>query len=157
MPYLVINKLGGSPSSVGYFIAFAMLVNALVSKQYHRLKERFSYIRIFSITYLFFGIGLLIISYVTQPNQLFFASLFMGVGFGLVIVNINAWLLSLVEAHKRGRAIGILTSSFFFGQSFSPILLQPIVASIGIQGLFFYIALLSFVISFVVFVKSKKF
>ncbi len=156
LPYLVINKLGGTPSSVGYFIAFAMLVNALVSKQYHRLKERFSFIQIFSITYFFFAIGLLIISQVTTPNQLFFSSLFMGVGFGLVMVNINAWLLSLVEPNKRGRAIGILTSSFFFGQSFSPILFQPVIVYIGIQGLFLYVSILSFLISFIVFLKNKK-
>jgi len=157
MPYLVINKLGGSPSSIGYFISFAMFVNALVSKQYHKLKERFGFIQIFTITYFFFGIGLLIISFVTTPNQLFFASLFMGVGFGLVIVNINVWLLSIVEPRKRGRSIGILTSSFFFGQSFSPILFQPVVAYIGIQGLFFYVAILSFVIATTLFIKSKKF
>ena len=157
MPYLVINDLGGSPSSVGYFISFAMFINALVSKQYHKLKERFSFIQIFTITYFFFGIGLLIISFVTTPNQLFFASLFMGVGFGLVIVNINVWLLSLVEPSKRGRSIDLLTSSFFFGQSFSPILFQPVVAYIGIQGLFFYISLLSFLIAIILFLKSKKF
>lgn len=155
MPYLVINELGGSPSSVGFFIGFAMFINALVAKQYHRLKARFSFRAIFVIIYLFFGTGLFIISQVNEPNQLYGASLFMGVGFGLVLVNINVWLLSLVEPHRRGRAVGLLTSSFFLGQFFSPILFQPVVSAVGIQGLFFYVALLSFVIAIVLFVKEN--
>jgi len=156
MPYLVINELGGTPSNVGFFIAFAMFINAIISKQYHKIKSRFTFTQIFTITYFFFGIGLFIISQVTQPNQMYFASMFMGIGFGLVIVNINVWLLSLVEPSKRGRAIGLLTSSFFFGQFFSPILFQPIVALVGIQGLFFYISLLAFIISIVLYFKYHR-
>ncbi|MDF1880049.1 MFS transporter [Sulfurimonas sp. MAG313] len=147
MPYLVINDLGGTPSDIGHFIAFAMLINAFVAKQYSRLRNHFSFQGIFVITYVFFAIGLFIISKVTMPSQMYFASLFMGVGFGLVIVNINVWLLSLVQAHKRGRAIGLLTSSFFLGQFFSPILFEPIVSQIGIQGLFFVVSMLCFVIA----------
>ena len=153
MPYLVINDLGGTPSNVGFFIAFAMFVNAIVSKQYHKIKKRFTFTQIFTITYFFFGIGLFIISQVTQPNQMYFASMFMGIGFGLVIVNINVWLLSLVEPSKRGRAIGLLTSSLFFGQFFSPIFFQPVVALVGIQGLFFNVSILSFLIAFVLYFK----
>ncbi|HFU73960.1 MAG TPA: MFS transporter [Helicobacteraceae bacterium] len=154
MPYLVINELGGTPSSVGFFIAFAMFVNALVAKQYHHLKARLSFRAIFVIIYLFFGTGLLIISWVNAPNQLYAASLFMGVGFGLVLVNINVWLLSLVPAHRRGRAVGILTSSFFLVQFFSPIIFEPIVIYMGIQNLFFVIGLLSFFIAFILFIKT---
>jgi len=155
LPYLVINQLGGNPSDVGYFIAFAMLINAITSKQYHKLKKRFNHTQIFSIIYTAFGIGLMINSQVNVPNQIFFASTFMGIGFGLVFVNINVWLLSLVEANKRGRAIGMLTSSFFLGQFFSPIIFEPVVSSIGIQGLFFYVSLLSFLIAFILFLKTK--
>jgi MFS family permease len=157
LPYLVIEELGGSPSEISYFIATAMFVNAMVAKQYHHLKKRFSYAQIFMITYFSFGIGLLIISQVSLVVQLFGASLFMGIGFGLVIVNINMWLLSLVEPTRRGRAIGMLTSSFFLGQFLSPILLQPIVSAVGIQGLFFVISLLSFVIAIGLLIKTKYF
>lgn len=153
LPYLVINELHGTPSSVGYFIAFTMLVNALVARKYAKLKTHFSFGQIFVIIYFFFGTGLLIISEVNTPNQLFFASLFMGVGFGLVLVNINVWLLSLVEAHKRGRAVGMLTSSFFFGQFFSPIVFEPVIMQVGIQGLFFFAGILCFIVASVILSK----
>ncbi len=155
MPYLVINKLGGTPSEVGYFIAFSMFINAITSKQYHRLKNKLSYTQIFSIIYTSFGIGLMIISQVTSLFEIYLASLFMGVGFGLVFVNINIWLLSLVEPQNRGKAIGFLTSSFFFGQFFSPIVFQPIIVLVGIQGLFFYIALVAFIVALLLYIKTK--
>lgn len=136
MPYLVIDELHGTPSSIGHFVAFALLVNALTSRQYARIKSRLGYGQIFVVIYIFFGTGLLVMSQVNAPEQLFFASAFMGVGFGLVMVNINAWLLSLVPAHRRGRAVGLLTTSFFLGQFCSPIVFQPIVALFDIQGLF---------------------
>jgi MFS family permease len=154
MPYLVIDELHGTPSSIGHFVAFALLVNALTARQYARIRARFDYAQIFVFIYLFFGTGLLVMSQVSSPHQLFFASAFMGVGFGLVMVNINAWLLSLVPPHRRGRAVGMLTMSFFLGQFFSPILFQPIVAYAGIQGLFLIIAGVSFATAAVLYVKT---
>ena len=155
LPYLIINELGGSPSLVSYLIASSMLLTALVSKQYHHLKARFNFAQIFMITYFFFALGLFTISQVTTYYQLFFAALFMGGGFGLVTVNINTWLLSLVHAKKRGRAVGLLTSSFFFGQFFSPILFEPIISCFGIQGLFFIISMLSLLIVFSIYLKLR--
>jgi len=154
IPYLVINHLHGTPSSISYFIAFAMLINAIVAKQYHHLKARLSFSQIFVIIYLFFTVGLFIISQVTSVSQLFFSSIFMGVGFGLVLVNVNMWLLSLVHAHKRGRAVGLLTSSFFFGQFFSPIVFEPIVTQWGIQGLFLIISIVSLIIAMTIFLYN---
>ena len=154
MPYLVINELHGTPSSIGHFVAFALLVNALTSRQYARIKGKLDYAQIFVVIYLFFGTGLLVMSQVTTPHQLFFASAFMGVGFGLVMVNINAWLLSIVPPHRRGRAVGMLTMSFFLGQFFSPIVFQPFVASAGIQGLFMIIAVVSFATALVLYFKT---
>ena len=154
IPYLVINELGGTPSSVSYFIAFSMLVNAITAKQYHHIKKRFGFTQLFVIIYLFFGTGLFIISQVQSVSGLFGASVFIGVGFGLLLVNVNMWLLSLVAAHKGGRAVGLLTSAFYLGQFISPILFEPIVQYAGIRGLFFIVSLFVFLVAFVIFTKG---
>jgi len=60
-----------------------------------------------------------------------------------------------VPAHKRGKAAGVLTSSFFLGQFASPILFEPIVSAYGIQMLFLMVSVLALGIAFVLFVKSK--
>jgi len=156
LPYLVINELEGSPSSVAYLIATAMLVNAIVAKQYHRLKSRLSYQQIFVIIFVVFGTGLFIVSQAKSYSELFGATIFLGTGFGLILVNVNMWLLSLAHASKRGSAIGLLTSSFYLGQFLSPILFQPIVNMVGIRGLFFSVSLGVFILAGVVFLYTLR-
>jgi MFS family permease len=77
-------------------------------------------------------------------------------GFGLLFVNTNAWFLSLVPAHKRGKAAGILTSSFFLGQFASPILFEPIVSAYGIQMLFLLVSGVAISVAIVLFLKNQK-
>lgn len=154
MPYLVIEQLNGTPDSIGHFVAFALLINALTARQYASIKSRFGYAQIFVFIYLAFAAGLLIMSQVTSTHQLFYASAFMGIGFGLVVVNINAWLLSLAPPHRRGRAVGMLTMSFFLGQFFSPIVFQPIVAYGGIQGLFAVVSAVCFTVAGILFYRT---
>lgn len=155
LPYLIINTLEGKPSTIGFVIAVAMLFNALTSRQYAKLKGRFSYQQIYIITFIFFGIGLFIISQAHTVAQLFFSTAFIGIGFGLILVNTNSWFLSQVPAHKRGKASGVLASSFFLGQFSSPLLLEPIVKTYGIQGLFLVASTVAMMISLVLFLKEK--
>ena len=156
LPYLIINTLQGEPKTIGFVIATAMIFNALISKQYARLKKRFSYTQIYMITFIFFGTGLFIISQVRTIPQLYLSTLFIGSGFGLIFVNTNAWFLAVVPPHKRGKASGMLASSFFLGQFASPLVFQPIVAAFGIQGLFLIVSIVSLMISLLLFSAEKK-
>lgn len=156
LPYLIVQTLQGSPSDVGVLIAFSMLVNALTSMNYSKIKARLSFGSIFMVTFLFFAAGLMIISQAANLSQLYFSTFFMGVGFGLMLVNINAWFLSRVPPAIKGKASGILASSFFMGQFASPLLFEPVVKLLGIQGLFFNVALFSLALSFVIFISKKR-
>jgi MFS family permease len=155
LPYLIIETLDGKPSTIGLVIATAMVFNALTSKQYAKLKGRFSYMHIYMITFIFFGTGLFIISQANSIAQLFYSTAFIGIGFGLILVNTNSWFLAKVPAHKRGKASGVLASSFFLGQFSSPLLLEPIVKIFGIQGLFLIISCVAIMISITLFLKGK--
>lgn len=154
-PYLIVNTLGGKPQTIGFVIATAMTFNAITAMKYAKIKARFSYIQIYSATFTLFGLGLFIISQASSIGGLFFATAPIGMGFGLLLVNTNAWFLSVVPAHKRGKAAGVLTSSFFLGQFTSPILFQPIVSAYGVQGLFLIISLVAILVSILLFIRSK--
>lgn len=154
-PYLIVNTLGGKPQTIGFVIATAMTFNALTAMQYAKLKARLSYQQIFSLTFALFGTGLFLISQAHSIAFLFLATAPIGMGFGLLLVNTNSWFLSLVPAHKRGKAAGVLTSSFFLGQFSSPILFEPIVSAYGIQGLFLGVAVFSVVLSGVLFFRGR--
>lgn len=156
LPYLIVDELGGKPQTVGFVIATAMTFNALTSMQYSKIKARLSYMQIYAATFLLFAIGLFFISQARNIAGLFWATTPIGMAFGLLLVNTNAWFLSLVPPSKRGRASGLLTSSFFLGQFASPLLFEPIVAKYDIQGLFLIISVVSFFVSAALYANSRK-
>lgn len=155
LPYLIVNTLGGKPQTIGFVIATAMIFNALTSMQYAKIKARLSYMQIYAATFMLFSIGLFFISQASNITGLFFATTPIGMAFGLLFVNTNAWFLSQVPPRKRGKASGILTSSFFLGQFSSPLLFEPIVSSYGIQGLFLLVSGVSMSVALVLFIKSR--
>ncbi len=155
LPYLIVNTLHGEPQSIGFVISTAMAFNALTSMQYAKIKKRFTYLQIYSATFLVFSLGLFIISQVHSIKELYFSTIFIGMAFGLLLVNTNAWFLSKVHASKRGKASGILASSFFLGQFSSPLIFEPIVSAYGIQVLFLLVGVVSLCISGVLFVRSR--
>jgi len=155
LPYLIVNTLGGKPQTIGFVIATAMMFNALTSMQYAKIKARLSYMQIYAATFMLFSIGLFFISQASNISGLFFATTPIGMAFGLLFVNTNAWFLSKVPPRKRGKASGILTSSFFLGQFSSPLLFEPIVNSYGIQGLFLLVSGVSMSVALVLFIKSR--
>ncbi len=156
LPYLIVNTLQGEPQSIGFVIATAMTFNALISMQYAKIKKRLSYQQIYSVTFLLFGTGLVIISQASSIAELYFSTVFMGMAFGLLLVNTNAWFLSKVPPAKRGKASGLLTSSFFLGQFSSPLIFQPIVAAFGIQMLFLLVGCLAVGIAIVLFIRTRR-
>ena len=155
-PYLIVNDLGGSPQTVGFVIATAMTFNALTAMQYAKLKARFSFMQIYAATFTLFATGLFIISQASSVEGLYFATAPIGMGFGLLFVNTNSWFLSRVPAHKRGKAAGVLTSSFFLGQFASPILFEPIVSAYGIQTLFLIVSGVAITVAIVLLLKSRN-
>lgn len=155
LPYLIIETLDGKPSTIGLVIATAMVFNALTSRQYAKLKRRFSYQQIYIITFIFFGTGLFIISQASAITHLFYSTAFIGIGFGLILVNTNSWFLAKVPAHKRGKGSGVLASSFFLGQFSSPLLLQPLVTRYEIQGLFLIVSCIAIIVSITLFIQHR--
>lgn len=156
LPYLIVNTLGGKPQTIGFIIATAMTFNAITAMQYARIKSRLSYMQIYAITFTLFALGLFLISKSTAISQLFYSTAFIGIAFGLLLVNTNAWFLSQVTPSKRGKASGLLTSSFFLGQFSSPLLFEPLVSMYGIQGLFFIVSCISVLVALVLFVKTRR-
>jgi len=155
-PYLIVNTLGGEPRTVGFVIAIALGFNAVTSMQYAKIKAKYTFLQIYVMTFVLFAVGLFFISVASNIAGLFLSVAPIGMGFGLLFVNTNAWFLSLVPAHKRGKASGILTSSFFLGQFFSPIFFEPIVSAYGLQALFLIVSIVAMLVAGVLFVKSRS-
>ncbi|MEX2671496.1 MAG: hypothetical protein WD294_05230 [Phycisphaeraceae bacterium] len=59
-----------------------------------------------------------------------------GLGLGLLMPNLNVWLMSHAPEASRGRFVGGLTMALFFGQFVSPIALRPLLSVWGTVGVF---------------------
>ncbi|KRE25768.1 MFS transporter [Agromyces sp. Soil535] len=54
-----------------------------------------------------------------------------GAGSGLLLPTMLTWALASIRFEERGRATGLWTASFFFGQFLTPILMGAITAAVG--------------------------
>jgi MFS family permease len=59
-----------------------------------------------------------------------------GFGIGVLFPNAGMWVTTLAPPRIRGRLLGIMTASMYLGQFFSPILVEPVVAQVGLSGAF---------------------
>ncbi len=131
-----LTAAGVSNSQVGLALALMALVAAIVSLQYQKIKARFSFERISSLVFLTMGLGYVTLAISANFSIVLLGLLIAGVGLGLLMPNMNVWLVSIIPAKVRGRAIGGLATFIFLGQFFSPIIAQPIVQQIGLAGVY---------------------
>ena len=83
------------------------------------------------------AIGFLVISSAQQYSTVIIGMIISGFGLGLMMPNLNIWLLSVTPPKIRGTAVGILTMSLFLGQFFSPIAVAPLEQVYSLSGVFF--------------------
>lgn len=131
-----LTAAGVSNSQVGLALSVQALAAAIVSLQYQKIKARFSFERISSLVFLAIGFGYIVIAISTDYIPVILGLLISGVGLGLLMPNLNVWLVSIIPPTMRGRAIGVLSMFISLGQFFSPIIAQPIAQQIGLAGAF---------------------
>lgn len=104
------------------------------------------------------AIGYGVISISSSYNLVLLGLIIAGLGFGLLMPNLNVWLSSIIADSLRGKALGGLTTFFFLGQFLSPIVSQPITNSLGLDRTYGFmgVALLVVAALFLIFRKQIK-
>jgi sugar phosphate permease len=134
IPFLLESLAATSTTRIGLAIACMNLFAATASIQYRRLRARLDYAAIFAAAFLVIGIGYQVIASSDSYGLIVLGLLLAGTGLGVLMPNLNVWLVSFVPRALRGRAVGGLTSCFFLGQFFSPLVLRPVNQVAGIAG-----------------------
>jgi len=135
-PYLMINTFHATGEKTGLIIASAFVFNAIGALSFAPLKKHFDFSTIYMIGMSIIAIGFIGISQVTELHYFFITSPIIGLGGGILMTNITAWLLQYAHSTKRVKASAYLTSSLFLGQFLSPILTYPVVQYFGIVDFF---------------------
>ena len=79
-----------------------------------------------------------------------------GLGFGLLMPNLNVWLSSIIPDTLRGRALGGLTTFFFLGQFLSPVVSQPVTNLFGLGKTYNLAGIALLIVSLGFFVLMKQ-
>lgn len=156
IPFL-LNKLHMSNSQIGYAISLATLSSAMVSMNYRRIKERFSFKTIYRFALLFMGSGFFIISQVSDYYAIMTGLMVGGLGTGLLMPTGNLWIMSIAPEKIRGTLVGRLSMFIFLGMFLSPVITQPLIAHFDVSSAFMMAAFSMWFISFLLlFIKLSE-
>jgi len=151
IPFLMMNKFGASGTLTGLIISLAFAFHAIGSLAFAKLKNKFDFKIIYCFGLAILAFGFLVIGFISNVYWFFFTASLMGFGGGLMMTNVSAWMLSRTDSTKRVKSSGYLTSSFFMGQFFSPIVTMPVVALVGVQNSFIILGFVIWVGIFIAF------
>ena len=136
MPFY-LKQLGDvSNTEVGIAIASSYLLAGITALFYKRIKSKHSFQNISIIAFLLMGSGYVIISLALNYLEIIIGLAVSGAGLGLLLPNMNLWLVSETPITLRGRVLGGLIASIFLGQFLSPVFNQPVVQQLGSSSTF---------------------
>jgi MFS family permease len=155
MPFM-LNALDGiSNTRIGFAIAFVNVASVSTSLNYGKIKRIMSYPAIMALVYFLVFTGFLIISQAGSYVMMIVGIVFSGLGFVLMMPNLNLWLISLAPSAMRGQLVGYLNMALFLGMFGSPIAIQPLLRWGDLYNVFFILAILIFVLGFFFLIYSK--
>ncbi len=132
----VIKSIGIQEASyAGIAIAVTTLSASVLGLSYGKIKQFLSIKAIFYIVFTFMALGFFIIPFTDSFSQVIGSMILVGMGMGLLMPNLNTWLLSVTHESTRGAAVGLMSSSVFIGQFFSPVFTEPL-SEYGIANIF---------------------
>ena len=156
IPFYIKEQTGASNTLIGFSIACSTFSSALISINYKRIKNHWHFSSIYSFSFLFLGLGYIIIYYVTDYFLITLGLLIGGIGMGVLIPNSNIWVVTLSPEPMRGRIVGGLTTSIFIGQFISPIVIQPVQSATSSAGVYAFAGIGMLIISLAYFVYNKS-
>ena len=136
IPFHLRSLFKADGTYVGIAIATMTLFATIASLLYSRIKAHLSFAAVVAGMLLGMGIGFLLVAQATSYTGVLVGLVVAGLGIGLLMPNLNVWLMGIAPEASRGRLVGGLTMALFLGQFFSPIFLAPLLASEGTAGVF---------------------
>lgn len=155
LPFYLKNLSNSSAAASGLAIAASTLASSIASLRYGFVKERLGFVSIVATAFAIASVGYLMIGVSGSYNLVLLGLIVAGLGFGLLMPNLNVWLSSIVPDALRGRALGGLTTFFFLGQFLSPIIAQPVTNSVGL-GQTYIVTGISLLIVAIIFFAFRK-
>jgi MFS family permease len=146
LPFYIQNFSGASASQGGMAISSMTFVFALSSIAYGKVAAKLDRIIVLAIAMTLIGLGYAFIALASGLFLLYAGLIAAGVGIGLMVPNMYAWLASEAPPALRGRILGGFTTAIFLGQFLSPILSQPVTVAYDVRAVFVLASAISLIV-----------
>jgi MFS family permease len=134
VPFLLRFDGVTSPSMQSWVLAMASMWNAIGSALYGRVRDRIGGERAFATSLALMAVGQAVLGLSHHPLPMALGCVLAGMGAGLAVPHVPGMILARVQGAARGRALGLMYSSLFFGSFCNPLLVAPLAALFGRHG-----------------------
>lgn len=157
IPYLLKNSFQLSATLVGLAISLSTLSGAMTSFLYQKIAKRISPGKIYMLSFMFIGLGYILIGCGNGSTAVFAGLAIAGIGTGLMMPNGSLILLALLPESIKGKWLGGLTTAIFLAQFLSPLFIAPFIAQQGIQNAFIFVAMISLALAGILSLSKTNF
>lgn len=127
LPFLLSQQGQISGVAIGVALSTAALTASIVAFCYGYYKPFFSVMTIYVLGFFLAAIGFLVVGFTQSYLMAIVGAAISGFGLGAFMPNTTTWLMRITPQRVRGRVFGGFTSTFFFGQFVSPVVVAPAV------------------------------
>lgn len=120
----------------GFGVALFNLVTGITAVLFRLLRGRFGRNALMAVGNFLLGCGYLLAASADGAPQVMTGMVVSGLGFGIIVPTLNAWLLSVAPVRFRGRVVGGFTFCQFLGLAMSPFYSRPLAALVDMTGAF---------------------
>jgi MFS family permease len=120
----------------GFGVALFNLVTGITAVLFRLLRGRFGRNTLMATGNILLGCGYLLAASADGASQVLAGMVVSGLGFGIIVPTLNAWLLSVAPVRLRGRVVGGFTFCQFLGLAVSPFYSRPVAALVDMTGAF---------------------
>lgn len=155
IPFLAESDFGAGSVLSGALIAVQTFTTGVVGMRYDLFRRLAGEWTLTALAFLAIGTGYAALALASGMALLLGGLLVVGLGLGVLIPNLNNWVMTESAADARSRHAGFLTLFLFSGQFLAPLVTQPVVENVGIQGTFGVIGAVALAIGVVYYLAGR--
>ncbi|MCP1318113.1 MFS transporter [Halomonas sp. 707B3] len=125
LPFLLSQQGPISGVAIGIALSMAAFSASIVAFGYGYYKPFLSVMTIYVLGFILAATGFFIVGLTNSYAMAIIGAAVSGFGLGAFMPNTTAWLMRITPQRVRGRVFGGFTSTFFFGQFISPVVVAP--------------------------------
>lgn len=131
LPFVLTAEFRVAPVIIGTVLTIETIASAIASVKNGALARRWSNHRLVALSFLCYGVGLVVVWAGSSVGSITVGAVVVGVGFGLALPSIDAAIGRIAPSEYRAGALSIRNGTTFLGRSAGPIVYTTLAIATG--------------------------